>query len=114
MKLELPVKAFLVAGIQKIRQTCPSIPILKLSQHVYGGDQNCKWREISWEESSQKQLASGNMCRDCMKEKKTYLVTATGNLARSIFLGQGLDLTNVEGSFKSVSCGLLQGYIFLS
>ena len=49
-----------------------------------------------------------------MKEKKTYLVTATGNLARSIFLGQGLDLTNVEGSFKSVSCGLLQGYIFLS
>ena len=60
-----------------------------------------------------KQLASGNMCRDCMKEKKTYLVTATGNLARSIFLGQGLDLTNVEGSFKSVSCGLLQGYIFL-
>ena len=116
MKLELSVKAFLVAGIQKIRQTCLSIPILKLSQHVYGGDQNCKWREISWEESSQKQTASLRKYVQRLyerKEKKTYLVTATGNLARSIFLGQGLDLTNVEGSFKSVSCGLLQGYIFL-
>lgn len=48
------------------------------------------------------------------KEKKTYLVTATGNLARIIFLGQGLDLANVEGSFNSMSCGLLQVCVFLS